>query len=538
METTSKTFWQTACELKIGPVPAPVYLVLAVIVAAATIFGQLPADMVGGIAIMMVMGILLGDIGLKVPILKDIGGPAILSIFIPSAMVYYGLLNSDAIKAITAFTKGANFLYFYISCLVVGSILGMVRTVLVQGFLRMFVPLVVGTVVASILGCIAGMLCGEDLYHTFFFIVIPILSGGVGEGILPLAAAYSEILNQSADQFLVHFVPAAMLGNLFAIMSAGYLKKMGERFPKLSGNGTLVKSGDLSDITNAKAEEAPLDVKMMGAGLVLACCFFCAAKVLALWIPIPAPILMIILAALIKVLNIMPTVMEQGAKQWYKFVSGNLTWALLVGVGVIYTPWNDVLAAITPAYIFTIMATIFGMVVSGLLCARFMNMYPIESAIVTCCHSGLGGTGDVAILSAANRMGLMPFAQISTRLGGACTVIAATILMRASVNRSHPKHFALPSSSFMRHIMRQGQAGTLESNDAVITVAEAPAGSGIIIDLESSVKAAYGDAIEAVIRDACREAGIEDAEVDVRDKGALDCTIRARTLTAITRAGL
>ena len=72
--------------------------------------------------------------------------------------------------------------------------------------------------------------------------------------------------------------------------------------------------------------------------------------------------------------------------------------------------------------------------------------------------------------------------------------------------------------------MRQGQAGTLESNDAVITVAEAPAGSGIIIDLESSVKAAYGDTIEAVIRDACREAGIEDAEVDVRDKGALDCT--------------
>lgn len=349
----------------------------------------------------------------------------------PQGLALISFRYSDAVKAITAFTKGANFLYFYISCLVVGSILGMVRTVLVQGFLRMFVPLVVGTVVASILGCIAGMLCGEDLYHTFFFIVIPILSGGVGEGILPLAAAYSEILNQSADQFLVHFVPAAMLGNLFAIMSAGYLKKMGERFPKLSGNGTLVKSGDLSDITNAKAEEAPLDVKMMGAGLVLACCFFCAAKVLALWIPIPAPILMIILAALIKVLNIMPTVMEQGAKQWYKFVSGNLTWALLVGVGVIYTPWNDVLAAITPAYIFTIMATIFGMVASGLLCARFMNMYPIESAIVTCCHSGLGGTGDVAILSAANPMGLMPFAQISTRLGGACTVIAATILMRA-----------------------------------------------------------------------------------------------------------
>ncbi|MCE0554639.1 2-hydroxycarboxylate transporter family protein [Bacillus thuringiensis] len=57
-------------------------------------------------------------------------------------------------------------------------------------------------------------------------------------------------------------------------------------------------------------------------------------------------------------------------------------------------------------------------------------MYPVESAIVTGCHSGLGGTGDVAILSASNRMELMPFAQISTRLGGAAMVVTATILLK------------------------------------------------------------------------------------------------------------
>jgi 2-hydroxycarboxylate transporter family len=44
-------------------------------------------------------------------------------------------------------------------------------------------------------------------------------------------------------------------------------------------------------------------------------------------------------------------------------------------------------------------------------------MYPIETAIVNACHSGQGGTGDVAILTAANRMQLMPFAQIATRIG-------------------------------------------------------------------------------------------------------------------------
>jgi malate:Na+ symporter len=56
-------------------------------------------------------------------------------------------------------------------------------------------------------------------------------------------------------------------------------------------------------------------------------------------------------------------------------------------------------------------------------------MYPIDTAIVTACHSGRGGTGDVAILTAANRMQLMPFAQIATRIGGAITVTVVLIVL-------------------------------------------------------------------------------------------------------------
>lgn len=54
-------------------------------------------------------------------------------------------------------------------------------------------------------------------------------------------------------------------------------------------------------------------------------------------------------------------------------------------------------------------------------------MYPIEAAIVNACHSGQSGTGDVAILTPANRVPLMPFAQIASRIGGAITV-ALTLL--------------------------------------------------------------------------------------------------------------
>ncbi len=58
-----------------------------------------------------------------------------------------------------------------------------------------------------------------------------------------------------------------------------------------------------------------------------------------------------------------------------------------------------------------------------------LKMYPIDTAIVTACHSGQGGTGDVAILTAGNRMQLMPFAQIATRIGGAITVTVVLIVL-------------------------------------------------------------------------------------------------------------
>lgn len=418
-------------ELKVGPVPLPLYLVLAGIVLAAAARDKLPADMLGGFAVIMILGMLLGDVGLKTPGLKHIGGPAILSIFIPSIMVCYHWLDGAALGAVTALMKGANFLYLYIACLVAGSILGMNRTILVQGFMRMFVPLVVGTLAAVAAGLLVGKAFGYEFHRTFFFIIIPIIGGGIGEGIIPLSIGYSEILGQTKESFIPQLIPAAMIGNIVAIMSAGYLKRLGERRPELSGKGLLVKTGEDQALLAAQAHEKPVEFPLMGAGLLLACVFFCWGKLAETFIGIPGAILMIFSAALVKYAAVLPARMELGAYQMYKFISSSLTWPLLVGLGALYTPWADVARVIAdPGYIATCTATVLAMIASGFFIGKYMNMYPIESAIVTGCHSGLGGTGDVAILSAANRMELIPFAQISTRIGGAGMVVLATVLLK------------------------------------------------------------------------------------------------------------
>jgi malate:Na+ symporter len=428
----SEGLWDKLLNFKIGPVPLPAYLFFAAVIFLASYYGKLPKDMIGGFAVMLILGILLGDMGLRLPVLKDIGGPAILSIFVPSVLVFYGLLDGPAKEAVFHFTGGkgggANFLYFYIASLVTGSILGMLRQVLIQGFLRMFVPLILGTLASCIVGTGVGTLLGHGVFESFFYIVVPIISGGVGEGILPLSAGYAEIQGVDPGKFIAMVAPAAMLGNVTAIICAGMLRRYAIKHPESTGNGKLVRMGG-DDLLPTEGKEV-IDVTILGMGLLTACCFYLFGMLVNMIIPIPAPIIMILSAAIVKALGIMPAIVEKAAKQFYLFVSKNLTWALLVGIGVCYTPWKDVVAVIQPSYVITVVATVLSMVACGFFTARFLNMYPVESALVTACHSGLGGTGDVAILSASARMELMPFAQISTRIGGASVVVMAVILMR------------------------------------------------------------------------------------------------------------
>ncbi|SCM83800.1 citrate lyase, acyl carrier (gamma) subunit [uncultured Sporomusa sp.] len=88
------------------------------------------------------------------------------------------------------------------------------------------------------------------------------------------------------------------------------------------------------------------------------------------------------------------------------------------------------------------------------------------------------------------------------------------------------------------NVLKPAQAGTLESNDIMITVAPGSKGSGVVIELESNVLTQYGQAIKQAIAAVAARQNVTDVYIKAVDRGALDCTIQARTLTALSRAGI
>ncbi|NHJ40044.1 MAG: citrate lyase acyl carrier protein [Asgard group archaeon] len=85
-------------------------------------------------------------------------------------------------------------------------------------------------------------------------------------------------------------------------------------------------------------------------------------------------------------------------------------------------------------------------------------------------------------------------------------------------------------------VKKSAQAGSLESQDILITVDKGKKGSGIIIDLESPSIVQYGRKIRSEIESVISDMGITDVLIKAIDKGALGFTIKARTEAALIRA--
>jgi malate:Na+ symporter len=421
--------WWSIVDFKIGIVPLPVFLVLLAVIAGFAATGTVPSDILMAIALLSMGGFACAELGKRIPIIRNIGAAAIFATFIPSFLAFHHLLPTSVLASVTEFTKNSNFLYLFISCIIVGSILGMDRGVLIKGFLKIFAPLAAASVMGGIVGTLVGVLLGLGAYHTFFFIVVPIMAGGVGEGAIPLSIGYSQILHEPQGDLFAQVLPPVMLGSLTAILLAGTLNYVGKKYPHLTGEGRL-QPGEHDELEfEEDAADDHVDITTIAAAVVTAVTLYLIGALAQRLFGFPAPVAMLAIAVLLKLVRAVSPSLQLGAFHVYKFFSTAITYPLLFAIGVSLTPWDKLVAAFTVPYLITIVSTVVAIITTGFFVGGWLKMYPIDAAIVTACHSGQGGTGDVAILTAANRMQLMPFAQIATRIGGAITVTMVLIAL-------------------------------------------------------------------------------------------------------------
>ncbi len=431
--------WWKWMDLRIGVIPVPVMIALLAVIAYflwhsnphVSPGGKFPTEVCMMIAVLGVGGFLCGELGKRLPILRDVGGGAILATFVPSALVFYKVLPVAISKPVTDFTQSTQFLYLFIAAIIVGSILGMDRTVLIRGFLKTCVPLGIGSLAALMVGTGVGTLLGLGARHALLFVVVPIMAGGVGEGALPLSMGYADIMHRKQGDIFAEVLPAVMLASLTAILLSGMLNKIGKKYPQFTGDGRL-QPGEHEEPTAAAQEESAvsIDVEQIAAAGSFAIALYLIGLVSKEAFAFPAPVTMLFLAVIAKLTSAVPPKMQESANVVYRFFRVAVTYPLLFAIGVALTPWDKLMSALHWQNVVTIVSTVVTLMTTGWFVARGMKLYPLESAIVNACHSGQGGTGDVAILTAANRMQLMPFAQIATRIGGAITVTLTLLALR------------------------------------------------------------------------------------------------------------
>lgn len=421
--------------IKIMGLSLPYFTILAIVVIGSSYIGFLPGGMAGIIPYMLVLGAILRYIGDRIPIVKDyLGGGSMVVLFGSSALVALNIIPDEIATQAGDFLLAGGFVNIALAALIIGSIFGMNRKLLIKA-IAFYLPCILGgLVVALLLVGGVGMLIGYGFKEAILYIGVPIMGGGTSAGAVPLSQMYGEILNVDSGEMLSKMTPAVGLGNAVAIIFGGLLDKFGKTKPSLSGNGNLVRSSNSELAVDKDKEQEPLtDFSKFGIGIAFSIFFLIVGTAIRKWaLPsIHQYALMVIVAVAVKASGIMSEKIEESCHLWYQFIVKNFVQLLLVNLGLALIDIQAVIAAITIKYLILVIVTLIGAVIGAGVVGHFVGFYFVESAITAgLCMANMGGSGDIATLGASNRMELMPFAAVSSRLGGSIVIILAGFLLQ------------------------------------------------------------------------------------------------------------
>lgn len=430
-------------EFKWGGLSLPVFLgmlFIAVVTVYVPFGGKeaafLRPTFLNVLALLAIFGILFGEIGDRIPFWNDyIGGGTVL-VFLASAVIgTYKLMPAPVLKAVGTFydKNPVNFLEMFIPALIVGSILTVNRKTLLKSIVG-YIPLIlVGVAGAMIGGIVAGLIFGKAPMDVVMNYVLPIMGGGTGAGAIPMAEMWAQKTGGDPKAWFAFAISILTIANVIAIMTGALLKNLGVKIPSLTGNGQLMI--DAEAVTEEKEEEVKIGQQEVAAAIFLTGIIALVANIMGMiWSSLKLPFeihrlaFLVILVIILNVMNVVPARIKAGAKRMQTFFSKYTIWVLMAAVGF-GTDVQEIIDALTFSNLVIALAIVFGAVALIMLVAKKMSFHPVEAAITAgLCMANRGGSGDIAVLGAADRMELISFAQISSRIGGAMMLILGSII--------------------------------------------------------------------------------------------------------------
>ena len=414
--------------------PWYVALVTVAVVLVAAYTGGLSKDLLGSFALMFAIGLVFYEIGERIPLWNTyIGGGIVLAFIGTAVLVYFNLIPEAYLKSMNTVMDDQDFLSFFIAVLITGSILSLERNILLKSFAG-YIPAILGGLIgAAALGVLGGLIFGVSPSLTILKYVLPIMGGGNGGGAVPLSQIYEQVTGQPKTEYYAFAIAVLTIANIFAIITAAVLGKIGEKKPSWTGDGTVL----MRKYKEIKSESGKTSATLaqVGGGLILSGGFYALGRLFGkvllpkiFGVAIHPFAYMILFVALVSALGIIPEGLRTGAKKLQSFFTGTLILIIMVGVGA-DTSLKELLDAITFGNVVIAFLIVVGAILGSAVTGYLVGFYPIDSAITAgLCMANRGGSGDLAVLGAAKRMGLMAYAQLSSRLGGGIVLVIGSIL--------------------------------------------------------------------------------------------------------------
>lgn len=413
---------------KILGLPLPLYAAVFVLTVICMVTGCVPKSLVPAFLVLMVFGEGLNTIGNTVPVVKTYLGGSVICILGAACIEALGLIPQQTFETLDYFVNDSGFLIFYIAALITGSLFNIDRNLLLRATVKLLPVALVSLAMGILTSGILGVVMGNGFWGGILYMGVPMTSGGMTAGTVPLSGIYSQALGVDASEVLTKMAPATVLGNCVAIVFGGLLNNYGKKHPEVTGNGMLVNDGK----PVKKTPPMKPTFALLCTGMVIAFAFYQLGAVLHHFVEIvPTYAWMIIAVVLVKGTGIMSDELEDAAREWGQFAIHSWTAAALTGIGFTLIDLKTIMHTMTPFYLLAVVLVVAVITLTAAVLGKLVGFYPLESAIAAgMCTTNMGGSGNVAVLSSAHRMELLPFAQIVTRSCGALMLTLGGILVQ------------------------------------------------------------------------------------------------------------